>query len=52
MVPSEGYILLFYACYATASIFVTNRFMIETKDKKEAEINEEYRQLDEVIWGF
>lgn len=39
-------IFLFFAVFLAASLIVTSRCMLETKDKYEHQIQEEYHQLD------
>ncbi len=47
MVPNQGYIFVFFGLFATFSVIVINKFMLETKDKTEHQITEEYRILDQ-----
>ncbi len=53
MMPARNpaYIFLFFAAYLALSLIVTQAIMIETKDKFEHEIMEEYRKLDEKYFG-
>jgi MFS family permease len=53
MLPGRNpaFIFLFFATYLALSLVVTKVLMIETKDKFEHEIMEEYRKLDEKYFG-
>ena len=52
ILPSQGYFFLFFALIAFFSIFVTKKFMLQTKDKKDFEIAQEYKKLDQSMWGI
>lgn len=51
MVPNQGIIFAFFGIVATLSLFVTNKLMLETKDKTEHQITEEYKTIDRDMWG-
>jgi hypothetical protein len=43
---NPGFIFLFFAIYGLLSLYVTSKFMLETKDKSEQQICEEYLKMD------
>jgi len=50
MVPNQGYIFLYFAFASIICLPAINKLMIETKDKSEEMICEEYAELDRMLW--
>ena len=43
--PNPGYLFLIFFCYTILSLFINQKFMVETKDKPREKIFEEYNQM-------
>ena len=49
--PNKGYIFMFFSIASILCLPIINKLMIETKDKSEDMIGEEYAKLDRDLWG-